>query len=428
MSSNELNLGMSDECADCTVTRRSFLKSGALAMVGLALSPSFLTRAVAATPQASGKVLVAIFQRGAADGLNMVVPHGDAGYYAVRRSIAVQRPGGGEEACIDLDGFFGLHPELKPLKSIWDQGHLAIVHASGSPDTSRSHFDAQDYMESANPGRSLPDGWLNRCLQAQPEPGATTFRGVALSPTLPRTLRGAYPTVAMPDIRQFSIQAPGAAVAASKGFESMYEDSVNTVLRGTGKETFAAIKMLQDRLGKGAYQPANGAQYPRGPFGQAMGQIAALIKGNVGLEVAFADIGGWDTHAAQGAGRGRLAGRLNEFGAALAAFYQDLGDRMQDVCVVTMTEFGRMVKENGSGGTDHGHASCNFILGGAVRGRKVYGQWPGLAPEQLYENRDLAVTTDFRQVFAEMSQGFLGVRDVQRVFPGWQPGRPLGIV
>ncbi|MHB2019841.1 MAG: DUF1501 domain-containing protein [Candidatus Xenobia bacterium] len=415
------------ECNECGMSRRGFIKSGAIALLGFAIGPRFLERAVAATPGSRNKVLVAIFQRGAADGLSMVVPYGDTNYYSVRSSIAIPQPGRGPESAVDLDGFFGLNPALSPLKPIWDAGHLAIVHASGSPDGSRSHFDAQDYMESGLPGRSTPDGWLNRAMQAQPMPGQTAFRAVALSPVMPRTLRGTFPAVAMTDVNSFAIRDRGNNVAA-RGFEGMYDQTVNDVLHGTGRETFTAIKMLHDKIGKGPYQPANGAQYPRNPLGRSLGEIARLIKADVGLEVAFTDMGGWDTHANQGNGRGRLAANLRGFGDALAAFYQDLGDRMGDVVVLTMTEFGRMVKENGSGGTDHGHASCNFVMGGPVHGRKVYGQFPGLAPEQLYQGRDLAVTTDFRNVFSEICSSHLGIRDLRNVFPGFTPTAHLGLV
>jgi uncharacterized protein (DUF1501 family) len=406
--------------------RRRFLTSCGLALVSFAMAPSFLQRtALAQTPETRGKahpILVAIFQRGAADGLSLVVPFGDQHYYEARPHIAIPAPRRGDpEAAIDLDGFFALHPALAPLQSIYDAGHLAIVHAVGSPHNTRSHFDAQDYMEAATPGdKNTADGWLNRYLQAQKTPQASPFRAVAFGPVLPRSLMGRAPALAMTSIADFDVRSGRDDGQIAQAFEALYAQDVADILHGTGKAAFEAVRML-----KGAnpqrYQPANGVAYPRTPFGQALLQTAQLIKADVGLEVAFMDIGGWDTHVNQGASRGQLAARLQEFGQGLAAFYRDLGDQMGNIVVLTMTEFGRMVRQNGSGGTDHGHASCLFVLGGPVKGGKVYGQWPGLAPEQLYEGRDLALTTDFRDVFAEVAARHLGVGDLRAIFPGYQP-------
>jgi uncharacterized protein (DUF1501 family) len=410
---------------DCC-TRRSFMKAGALALVGLGSIPRFLVRAAYAEgATARPKVLIALFQRGAVDGLNMIVPHGDHDYYESRGSIAVARPtAGAAETALDLDGFFGLHPAMAALKSVWDDKRLAIVHACGSPDTTRSHFDAQDYMETGTPGvKSTPDGWLARGLQAVPVAPASPFRAVALGSQLPRALRGDVGAVAMGTIADFDLRQDigrmdGGGVNARRGFESLYEQGVTDILHGTGRETFEAVKML-----KGAkpqrFAPTNGAQYPRGKFGERLRQIAQLIRADVGLEVAFADMGGWDTHANQGNEKGQLAQRLTEFSQALAALYRDLGDRMADIVVVTMSEFGRTVRENGNRGTDHGHATAMLVLGGPVRGGRVAGRWPGLAREQLHEGRDLAVTTDFRNLFAEIAVHHLGVPATTPLFPGF---------
>jgi uncharacterized protein (DUF1501 family) len=403
-------------------TRRSFMKGGALALLALGAPPRFIVRtALAQARAARSKVLVVVFQRGAVDGLSMLVPHGDPEYYAARAGIAIDKPSGAGGA-LDLDGFFGLHPALSPLEPIWDERRLAAVHACGSPDATRSHFDAQDYMESGTPGvKSTPDGWLARGLAATPEAAPSPFRAVALGPSLPRVLRGDAGAVAMSSIADFDVREAAAltgALTASKGFESLYEQGVRDLLYGTGRETFDAVKMLKAAAPQ-RLQPANGATYPRGRFGDSLRQIAQLIRADVGLEVAFADMNGWDTHAAQGGARGQLALRLGEFGAALAAFDRDLGARMRDVVVLTMSEFGRTVRENGNRGTDHGHGTAMFVIGGAVRGGQVLGRWPGLSREQLHEGRDLAVTTDFRSLFAEVAVRHLGT-PAEALFPGFK--------
>ena len=401
-------------------SRRAFLKGSSLAMFGVGAAPSWLGRAAFADNGSAQrkKILVAIFQRGAADGLNVVVPFGDAAYYALRPTLSIPKPTGANkgDSAIDLDGFFGLHPSLAQLKPIYDAKALAIVHATGSPDPTRSHFDAQDFMEAGTPGlKATRDGWLNRALAPEAAP-ISPLRAIALGSSLPRTLRGVNPAIAVNNIVDFQVRD----AASAQMFESMYEHSADTVLHGTGKETFEAVKMLQ-AIQKQSYTPAGGASYG-GRFGQSMQQIARMIKANVGVEVAFADIGGWDTHfnqMGQKASQGVLANQLSELGNGLAAFYKDLGDRMADVAVVTMSEFGRTAKENGTRGTDHGHGNVMFVLGGDIKGG-IHGQWPGLQPEQLYENRDLNVTTDFRDVLSELVSNHLGNRQLSAVFPGYE--------
>ncbi|HYL93726.1 MAG TPA: DUF1501 domain-containing protein [Alphaproteobacteria bacterium] len=408
------------------ITRRVFLKNGALAVVGTTLVPSFLTRAVyaAETTGAGKKRLVVLFQRGAADGLNIVVPHGEAAYYAMRPSIAIPRPRAGE-GVIDLDGFFGLHPSMSAFKPLWDAKHLAIVHAAGSPDNTRSHFDAQDYMESGTPGvKSTEDGWLNRALSGIQEDKPSPFRALAMGGALPRTLSGSIPAVAMSNIREFGVGGNGpAGNAASNTFEAMYAQSVDTVLHGTGNETFEAVKMLK-AADPAKYTPATNANYPRGRFGDSLRQVAQLIKANLGVEVAFADIGGWDHHVNEGSVQGQIANLTGEFAQSIAAFWTDLGDLAESTVIVTMSEFGRTARENGTRGTDHGHANVMFVLGGPVQGGKVYGQWPGLQQEHLYEGRDLAVTTDFRQVLGEAVARHVGNVDLEKVFPGFTRNSP----
>jgi uncharacterized protein (DUF1501 family) len=417
-------------------TRRVFLRNSALAMVGAGAAPLWLTRALASSdgPAQRKKVLVAIFQRGAADGLNIVVPHGEKAYYELRPTIHIPRPtSNGDrqaDAAIDLDGFFGLHPSLAPLKPLFERKHLAIVDAAGSPDPTRSHFDAQDYMESGTPGRKATDsGWMNRALPAAPGPHAqgqlSPVRAVSLGPTLARTLCGAAPAIAVQSIAGFQVRNAQAA----EQFERMYAASPDPVLQATGRETFEAVKLLQS-IQRQSYTPAGGAQYPRSPFGDKLRQIAQLIKSDVGVEMAFADIGQWDHHVNEVGARaseGQLANLLRDYGQALSAFWADLGDRMSDVVVATMSEFGRTAHENGDRGTDHGHANCMFVMGGGVKGGNVYGKWPGLEKEQLHEGRDLALTTDFRDVLGELVARHTGNPMLKGVFPGYEP-KFLGLV
>jgi len=411
------------------MNRRFFIKSGsiALASVGLSLStplsaPGFLQRAVLANESKGGKrkTLVAIFQRGAVDGLNMIVPFGESNYYDLRPAIAIPKPNGSNaETAISLDGFFGLHPSMSALKPLWDSKRLAIVHASGSPDNTRSHFDAQDYMESATPGvKSTSDGWLNRYLQSKKEKEASPFRAISMTQQMPRAMQGRAQVLAMSNLSNFAIRAGKSSASVQGGFEAIYSRDKSEMLAETGRETFDAIKYLKE-ANPAQYKPENGAQYPQGQLGNSLLQIAQLIKAGVGLEIAFTDVGGWDTHVNQGNARGQLANLLQQFSSAIAAFHQDLGQRMDDVVVLTMSEFGRTVKENGNRGTDHGHANAMLVLGNSVRGGQVYGKWPGLKNDQLFEGRDLALTTDFRDVFGEVAARHLGASDLKSVFPGY---------
>jgi uncharacterized protein (DUF1501 family) len=402
-----------------SITRRVFVRNSALAVVGTTVIPSFLTRAAfgASEPGTRPKRLVVIFQRGAADGLNIVVPHGERAYYAMRPSINIAR-----KDVVDLDGFFGLHPAMGSLQPLWNARQLAIVHAAGSPDPTHSHFDAQDFMESGTPGlKATTDGWLNRTLRSLPASGdKSAFRAIALGPALPRILSGAEPAVAVNNIRDFGVGGRNAnAVPLANAFEAMYAQSVDTVLHGTGQETFDAVKMLK-AADPAKYQPGPGADYPRGRFGDSLKQLAQLIKSNLGVQVAFADIGGWDHHVNEGGAQGQIANILRDFSQSLSAFWIDLGNLAEDTIVVTMSEFGRTARENGNRGTDHGHANVMFVMGGPVKGGKVYGKWPGLEQSQLYEGRDLAVTTDFRQVLGEAVTRHLGNAQLEQVFPGFE--------
>jgi len=403
------------------VTRRGFMRGGALALVGTSVIPAFLTRSIygeMTTAAANKKKLVVIFQRGACDGLNVVVPYAEKNYYAMRPTIAIQ-----QKDVLDLNGFFGLHPAMASMKPLYEQGHLAIVHAAGSPDPSRSHFDAQDYMESGTPGiKATPDGWLNRAIQEEPaRPGdkaPSAFRAVALGTQVPRTLQGKVAAIAVANLADFSVAGKGPQTSSiSDAFQAMYDESSDAVLHGTGQETFEAVKMLKS-ADPAHYQPAAGVVYPNTAFGNSLKQVAQLLKANLGVEAAFSDIGGWDTHQNQGGANGQLANRLKEFSDTISAFWKDMGDDSENVMLVTMSEFGRTARQNGTGGTDHGHANVMFVLGGPVKGGKIYGKWPGLSNEQLNEGRDLTVTTDFRNVLGEAAYKTLGSRNLELVFPG----------
>ncbi|HUH62085.1 MAG TPA: DUF1501 domain-containing protein [Terracidiphilus sp.] len=399
--------------------RRFFLRNGALAVAGTAAIPGFLVRSVLAETESSRRgCLVVIFQRGAVDGLNVVVPYREKNYFTMRPTIGIPA-----NRVLDLDGFFGLHPSLASLEPLYRVGSLAVVHAAGSPDMTRSHFDAQDYMESGTPGvKSTSDGWLNRALQAEDlrhQCEHTAFRAIALGAQVPHMLAGKIPALAIGNVNSFAVgghvEAPVSPAAGA--FEAMYSNSGDSILHATGEATFEAVKMLR-AADPAQYEPAAGVHYPDSPFANNMRQIAQLLKANLGVEAAFTDVNGWDTHQNQGGVEGQLSNRLRDFSDSLAAFWRDMGDRGEDVTLVTMSEFGRTARQNGTGGTDHGHANAMFVLGGRVRGGKVYGRWPGLADHELNEGRDLAVTTDFRAVLSEVVSKSIGASNFEMVFPG----------
>jgi uncharacterized protein (DUF1501 family) len=396
-------------------------------LVSLGFAPSFLARtAFAAGTTRRAKRLIAIFQRGAVDGLNVVVPFGEADYYRARPSIGIARPGAADGA-LSLDGFFGFNPRLAPLKPLWDRRDLAIVHACGSPDSTRSHFDAQDYMETGTPGvKSTADGWLNRYLQVRHMEPESSFRAVALTPQLPRMLQGQAPALAVSQLAQFGIRGQGDSVG--NAFEAEYAAAADRVLNGVGREAFDAMKTLKV-ADPGRYQPEHGAMYPTSPFGQALRQIAQLSKADVGLEVAFTDIGGWDTHVNQGAGQGQLAGRLDDFAKGIGALVTDLGEQMADTVVLTMSEFGRAVHENGNRGTDHGHGSVYWVLGGGIKGGRIVGEQVAIDQAHLFQNRDYPVLNDYRALFGGLFQRMyaLDQSGLQRVFASVQP-RNLGVL
>ena len=406
-------------------TRRSFLRTATLS--GLALPAWFPRLAFSATPSPRRDILVCVFQRGAADGLNVVVPFGDRDYYANRPSLGIKEPSG-DGTAIDLDGFFGFHPALAPLKELYDDRVLAAVHAAGSPDDTHSHFDAMDFMERGTPGsKSLTTGWIGRHLSTLDTGNGSPFRAVGIGHSAQASLRGPVPATALQSIADFhlkGLRSPAELAGFQASLASLYPSS--DFLDGQAKQTFEAVATLA-AANPGTYQPQNGAQYPDSDFGQALAQVAQLIRADLGLEVACVDIGGWDTHSAEGSATGTLAGLLGDLGSGLHAFYTDLADRMAHITVATMSEFGRRVKENASGGTDHGHGNCMFLLGGGVAGGKVYGSWPGLAADQLYGPGDLAITTDFRTVLSEVLERRLGNPKVTEVFPDFPKGSYLGV-
>lgn len=416
-------------------TRRAFIKSGgALAVFGIGLGglPSFVARAASGfrllQPYKKGKILICIFQRGAMDGLMAVSPFTDEYLKAARPTLFMSAAkSSGNNPLIDLDGRFGLHPGFRSFENIFREKKLAIVHGIGSPNNTRSHFDAQDYMESGTPfEKGNMTGWLNRATGLLGHEG-TPFRTVSLTNSLPRSLYGKNPSLAISNLDDFAIRKTGRGGnvpdITAKSFEDLYDQASSSLYKNTGRETFEAIRMLE-KIDNKKYKPANGAVYPVTPLGIAMRQLAQLIKADVGLEIGFAESGGWDTHFNQGTEQGQFARNAMDLSNSLIAFWTDLGQDWQDeVTIMTMTEFGRTVKQNGTAGTDHGRGSCNFIIGNDVKGGKVYGDVKPLAFENLEDGRDLPVTTDFRAVFSDVATRHLSFKDDGTLFPGWKgPG------
>ncbi len=411
------------------ISRRDFLKLATSFAVAPAL-PAWMPR-MAFAPQGvepAGDILVVVFQRGGMDGISAIIPHGDPHYYENRSALAIPEPeDGSDKTGIDLDGFFGLHPSLRPLKDLWDERTLALVHAVGSPDPTHSHFDAMDYMERGTPGeKSIPTGWIGRHLQTAPWQNESPFRAIGMGGVMQAALRGPIPVTTLKSISDFHLQGDVSQLTEIRArLESLY--NLGSTLDADAVETFNAVNIL-DKIDVNNYTPSGGAAYPETEFGMAMKQVAQIAKAEIGLEVACVDIGGWDTHNQQGQLEGELPTLLNEFSSGLASLYHDLGDRAKRVTIVTMSEFGRRVKENASDGTDHGHGNCMFVLGGGVNGGKVYGQWPGLAPENLFDGIDLNITTDYRDVLGEVVEKRLKNPALAEVFPTYADWKNLGIV
>lgn len=416
------------------IHRRAFMKSGALALFasGFGGVPNFIARAAdnrkILHPYKKNKVLVCIFQRGAMDGLMAVSPFTDPHLKTLRPTLfmsPVQAQGG----MTDLDGQFGLHPALNSLSPFFKEGRMSIVHGVGSPNNTRSHFDAQDFMESGTPfNKGTNSGWLNRAVGLTGHE-ATPFSAVSLTSALPRSLYGDREALAISNLQDFAIQMQGNPMAgniAAKSFESLYDQTSNQLLNKTGKESFEAMKMLKSTDIRN-YQPAHGAVYPNSPLGNSLKQIVTLIKMEVGVEVAFAESGGWDTHFNQGTVNGAFARNLRDFSDSIASFWTDMGQYQDEVTVMTMTEFGRTAHQNGTGGTDHGRASCLFVLGNDVQGGKVYHNMKSLAKADLEDGRDLPVSTDFRAVFSAVAKGHLKLNQTKGLFPGWD-GKDIGLM
>lgn len=411
-------------------TRRGFLTA---ALGGLAMPSWFPRVAFAASPDeaATRDVLVCVFLRGGADGMNLIVPHGDPDYHRSRPTLALPEPGGGPDAAVDLDGFFGLHPALAPLGELWSDGALAAVHAVGSPNETRSHFDAMDFLERGTPGdKSVTTGWIGRHLAtsaglAPPSP----FRAVGIGRSIPTSLRGPVPAVALKSIADFHLEGGEEIAGFRDTLASLYAGHTGTAahLDGQGSQALEAVELLAREV-PGDYTPRPGVAYPDGELGLALGEVARLVKAQVGLEVACIDLGGWDTHEGQGAAEGRMAALLAEVGSGLHAFHADTSDEPCGITVLVMSEFGRRLAENAAGGTDHGRAGTMLLAGRGVAGGRVYGDWPGLAPEQLEDRRDLRVTTDFRRVLSEVTAKRLGNPATAEIFPGWQPEPHLGLL
>jgi uncharacterized protein (DUF1501 family) len=403
--------------------RRQFLQSSALstALFGVTgVLPASLSTVFAAplSKKAKQPILICIFQRGAVDGLSMLVPYQDASYYSARRSIAIAKPGQAGGA-LTLDGEFALHPAMSSLLPFWKEQRMSAVVAVGSPNNTRSHFDAQDYMESGTPGiKSTRDGWMNRVLQAQ-QSSKTPFAGVAMTSQTPRSMMGRANIVTMTNLSQFSVNAGRMSGEMQGGFEGLWQEKNQQAFGDAGNETFSAIEFLK-KSGAARIQTENGAQYPNSALGRSLRQIAQLIKADVGLQLGFAETGGWDTHVNQGAATGQLANNLRDFSSSIAAFMTDLGPQRDNVILLTMSEFGRTVRENGSRGTDHGHGNVMFALGSKINGRKILGDWKGLDNSVLFEERDVPVTTDFRDVLSELAQQHLGTKDRRALFPGFE--------
>lgn len=397
------------------MNRRDFLQTAALGTGGL-LIPNLHAWA-AGNPDASAtqRKLIVIMLRGAVDGLNVVAPYGDANYARLRPTIAVARPGQ-ENGLIDLDGYFGLHPALRPLQDLWQQKHLAFVHASGSPDETRSHFDAQDYLESGTPGRkNTQDGWMNRLVAAMAGPVGPT-RAISIGPVMPRILTGRINTTNI---------ASGTAVGKptlldrpqiGSAFAQLYQgqDKLSTMYQ----QAQSAHKEMMSSMDDETRVANGGAPLPNGFPGDAA-RLATLMKNDARIQFAFVPLGGWDTHANQGAGTGQLANRLAPLGQGLAALAQGLGTLFDDTTIVVMSEFGRTARQNGNNGTDHGHGNVMWVLGGPVAGGNVFADWQGVGDAQLHEGRDVPVTTDFRSVLAQIAERHLRLSDKQlhSVFP-----------
>jgi uncharacterized protein (DUF1501 family) len=408
--------------------RRSFLKY----MAGVISAPAWFPRlsfGSAVSQAASGRdTLVCVFLRGGADGLNMVIPYGEKRYFDLRPTLAIAEPGSGNGRAIEIDGFFGFHPMLAPLNELFQDGVLAPVVATGSRDDTHSHFEAMEYMESGVPGdRSVNTGWLARHLKSLKSKQDSEFRAIALGYELPSSLRGPVPATALSSIEEFHLDVyEEEAGRFQNTLQSLY--SGTSFVDVQAMQTLDSINRLADSNAS-ELTPDNGAKYPEdSEFATGLQEIAKFIKADLGLEVACVDYGDWDTHEGQGAADGWMASNLDVFARSLKAFYQDMGNRMNRITVVVMSEFGRRVDENASAGTDHGHGGVFFVLGGNVNGGAVLGQWPGMSTNELYGPGDLEITTDYRDILIEILRKRMKNNKIGQVFPGYNKETSLAIV
>jgi uncharacterized protein (DUF1501 family) len=410
--------------------RREFIKKSSMALGSIPFVAGFLkdiNTAYLSVNEGSSPILIAVFLRGGADGLNIVAPYGDPYYSGLRPTIGINSPGT-QGGALDLDGFFGLHPKLPGFKSYFDQGKMAIVHACGSPNETRSHFDAMDLMESGSGLDILDDGWLNRYLQTSSS-SQDIFQAVSIGTAVVRSLSGIVPSIAIPNLDMFQMfdsDRMKTYLSAIRELNAERADFIGI----TAHSVFEALEIGQNNLDPQTYIPENGAEYPTSDFSSQLKILAHMIKADLGVRVATVDLGGWDTHTNQGDGEsGSLATALETLDPGMGAFVTDLGNHLERLIILIMTEFGRTAKQNGSGGTDHGHGTAMFAIGEKINGGRVYGQWPGLAQKDLYEGRDLAVTTDYRQLFGEVLENHMGCTDIPTVFPGYDYDKslPLGL-
>ncbi len=408
------------------MNRRDFLiNAGIFAASTLTSVGTHAYIARSTTSNDNQKRLIVIFLRGAVDGLNIVVPHGETAYYQARPKIAIPKPGD-QEGVLDLDGHFGLHPALAPLIPLWKQGTLAFVHAAGSPDPTRSHFDAQYYMESGTPGvRNTTDGWMNRLLGIVS--GRTPIQAVTVGETTPRILAGRIPVANLASGRNADRPLPLDRPQVAEAFDKLYNGKDE--LSQTYHEGRMARQALKSDLDAEMKMANNGAPLPYG-FAKDAQRLAKLMVQDSRIQLGFMDLGGWDTHVNQGGSKGQLARNLQQLGSGLASLVQGLGSAYRNTAIVVMSEFGRTVNENGNGGTDHGHGNVMWVLGGKVRGGKVYGEWPGLATDQLYQKRDLAITTDFRDVITSVLERHINLdkTKLNQIFPGYAPAQKIELI
>jgi uncharacterized protein (DUF1501 family) len=423
MSRNTTN----DNCQACDeyrrLSRREFMARGTATAVALSV-PAWLPRVTYAQSASSSDVLISIFLRGGADGLSLVPPFGDPSYYALRPTLAIPPPGSAANPALNLDGFFGLPPAMAALLPVYQGGQLLIVHASGSTDPSRSHFDAQFFMEIGKPGDlNVVTGWLGRHLASRPPAKVdAALRGIGFNYGLPQTLVGAPDTLPIPDPANFGLSGSSSTRTQRLTWLGNAYQVERDPLRTAALNTQRTITTLS-ALNINGYVPAGGAVYPGGSFGTALRSTAALIRADMGVEAVQIDLGGWDTHSQQGPINGGMAVNMQQFAQAIAAFYVDMvyANKINNVTLVATSEFGRVARENASQGTDHGHGNAMFVMGGQVRGGRVLTQWPGLADGQLYQNQDLQVTIDYRDILAETVLRRLGNTNLDLVFPGYTP-------